>query len=421
MKTNGLNKLQAAIATATGCLLLLLPQKTFAEPTDPGLVKDINVNGLAFGVSDAFSNGSWGLDDTASFKGNDILVQTQVAGACCNGAGISIPISNGENGYTETFDDTEGFPRSNDVSNPDIDNATPPDSVFATIGNVIPPANDFPPFPVTGEPNPRLGLNNGNILRYSMWVREDPNNPITNAPEIEPVLKFEFYKEALSIDPVDNNGGAQTFFGDKIYDTDQQEGDGVWIDIDNSGSAADGSATIGNGRLKTISSEEWTLIEVVHEVDDFDWFGIADDIYTVADVEEIRAVMFWGDFNGDNGEAGSLWFDNVQVEIFKDAASVTPNMNPNPILDEVNEDADFDNDGDTDGTDYLTWQSSFGGDGSTGGDADFSGLVDGVDLTIWQNLYDGNAALSASSVPEPSSVAVLLLGLACLGGARRAR
>lgn len=412
-------KLKAAVAS---CFLLLPTQVSLGALTDPGLITDANVNGLAFGDSDAFTNGNfWATDDNASFNGNDILVQTQVAGACCNGAGISIPISNGENGYTETFDDTEGSPGSNNVSNPDINNIVAPDSVFSTIGNVIPPANPFPPSPVTGTPNPRVGLNNGNVLRYSMWVREDPNNPITVAPQIEPVLKFEFFKEALSTDPVDNNGGAQTFFGDKIYDTDQQEGDGVWIDIDNSGSAIDGSATTANGRLKTITSDAWTLIEVVHEVDDGDWFGIADDLYTVADVEEIRAVMFWGDFDGDNGESGSLWFDNVQVEVFANMAAVTPNLNPDPALSEVSEDADFDNDGDVDGIDFLTWQANFGGDGSTGGDADFSGLVDGTDLAIWQSNYDGAPALAAAAVPEPTSAAIVLVGLACLSGARRRR
>lgn len=398
------------------CMIAVAPLTTFAALTDPGLITDVNVNGLAFGDSDAFSNGTMTNDDGAAFMGNDILVQTQVASDCCNGAGISIPISNGENGYTETFDTLNS---SNDTSNPDIDNATPPDSVFATIGNVIPPANPSPPNPVTGTPNPRVGLNNGNVLRYSMWVREDPNNPITAAPQIEPVLKFEFFKEALSTDPVDNNGGIQTTFGDKIYDTDQQGGDGVWIDIDNNGSVADNSATAGNGRLKTISSTEWTLIEVVHEVDDLDWLGIDDDIYTVADVEEIRAVMFWGDFDGPGGEGGSLWFDNVQVEVFADLASVTPNLNPDPALSEVLEDADFDNDGDVDGTDFLTWQANFGGDGSTGGDADFSGLVDGDDLAIWQSNYDGAAALSAVGVPEPTSMAMMFLGVAGLSSVRR--
>jgi hypothetical protein len=302
-----------------------------------------------------------------------------------------------------------------------VDNATAANSVFTTIGNSIPPANPTPPNPVTGSPIARLGLNNGNVLRYSMWVREAPDNPITAAPQIEPVLKFEFYKEALSLFQ-DTNGGIQTTFADKVWDQDQQGGDGVWIDIDNSGSAADGSATAANGRLKTISSTDWTLIELSYEVDDLDWLGIDDDIYTVTDIEEVRAVMFWGDFDGPNNENGSLWIDNVLLEVFPDVASVTANTNPNPLLSEVTEDADFDNDDDVDGVDFFTWQRNVGKDGSEGGDANFDNFVDQADLAIWEGQYPTPLSGAISSVPEPTSVALVLLGLAGLTcGSRRGR
>lgn len=406
MKVNTLK----AIITAAGCMLLLLPP-TYAADVLP-LIKDPNADGLAFGGIDAFANGAMGSDDGASFMGNDFLVQTTVGADCCNGAGISFPLSNGENGYTATFDGA-----ANDAQNDDIDNATPADSVFTTIGNVVPAANPFPPNPVNGTANPRVGLNNGNVLRYSMWVREDPNNPITVAPQIEPVLKFEFIKEALSTN-ADNNGNGLATFGDRIWDTDQYEGNGLWIDIDNNGSVPDPLAP-GDGRVRTITSTEWTQIVYEYTVDDSLWFGIDDDNYTVADVEEIRAVMFWGDFDGNQGESGSLWFDNVLLEVFADTASVTPIDNPDPALDEVLEDADFDNDGDVDGTDFLTWQANLGGDGSAGGDADFSGLVDGADLAIWQSNYDGAAALSAVGVPEPTSMVMMILGVAGLASVRR--
>ena len=71
--------------------------------------------------------------------------------------------------------------------------------------------------------------------------------------------------------------------------------------------------------------------------------------------------------------------------------------------------ADFDDDDDIDGTDFLTWQRNVGtGTTRSAGDADGDGDVDADDLAIWENSYGrpAPAALSASSalsVPEPSS------------------
>lgn len=69
-------------------------------------------------------------------------------------------------------------------------------------------------------------------------------------------------------------------------------------------------------------------------------------------------------------------FDNISYE----AAPITP--------------GDFDQDGDVDGADFLEWQRN---DGSA------------VSLADWQSNY-GPSALSASSVPEPTSL--ILIGLA---------
>jgi hypothetical protein len=81
-------------------------------------------------------------------------------------------------------------------------------------------------------------------------------------------------------------------------------------------------------------------------------------------------------------------------------------------------DADFDNDGDVDGTDFLTWQRNVGTTGVNGGDADGDGSVDTDDLTIWKNTF-GAAVAASSAVPEPASVA--LAALAAVGVAVAAR
>jgi hypothetical protein len=80
--------------------------------------------------------------------------------------------------------------------------------------------------------------------------------------------------------------------------------------------------------------------------------------------------------------------------------------------------ADFDDDGDVDGRDFLIWQRGLGqtglavGNKSTG-DANGDGTVDGADLAAWRTHYNatpGAAALGA--VPEPAALS--LAGIALL-------
>jgi hypothetical protein len=305
---------------------------------------------------------------------------------------MSMPVSNGENGIDSSDD--------GGVANPDVPNATPANSVFATIGNA------------SGK------LENGNVVRYSMWVRSDPNNPISVAPQIEPVLKFEFWKEALSTNQDTNGGQPQPFFGDKIVDSDQHLNNGIWIDLDNNGSVIDGNAAA-QGRIRTVNTLSWTLIEATQVVDDSQWLGIADDVYTVAQVEEVRGVMFWGDFAGtDLTNGGSLWFDNVLMEVFKDQASVTPNANPRP-----GPAGDFDNDGDVDNTDFGLWRTALG---STGGaDADFDLDSDFRDFLRWQRNFgrvpEPPGVAAAGGVPEPSAIMLSFVGPGLLAAGRRTR
>lgn len=74
------------------------------------------------------------------------------------------------------------------------------------------------------------------------------------------------------------------------------------------------------------------------------------------------------------------------------------------------ENADFDRDGDVDGTDFLIWQRGFGaGTTPAQGDANGDGAVDSTDLTIWQTQYGALANLTpAMAVPEPASCLLLL-------------
>lgn len=87
-----------------------------------------------------------------------------------------------------------------------------------------------------------------------------------------------------------------------------------------------------------------------------------------------------------------------------------------------NEDADFDNDDDVDGNDFLIWQRNYGtaGDNSQG-NANGDGAIDGADLAIWRSQFGsgGSATAAVSTIPEPAAASLLLLAGGLLAVARR--
>ena len=87
------------------------------------------------------------------------------------------------------------------------------------------------------------------------------------------------------------------------------------------------------------------------------------------------------------------------------------------------EDADFDNDDDVDGSDFLIWQRGFGvGNSNATGDANGNGVVDAADLAIWKTQFGVAAVATAGAVPEPTSLAMGVLGcLSAVAASRRRR
>jgi hypothetical protein len=83
-------------------------------------------------------------------------------------------------------------------------------------------------------------------------------------------------------------------------------------------------------------------------------------------------------------------------------------------------DADFDNDSDVDGNDFLIWQRGVGvGNNNSTGDANASGTVDGADLAVWRAEFGPAGLAAASAVPEPASAAlVMLAGVGALAAGR---
>jgi len=88
--------------------------------------------------------------------------------------------------------------------------------------------------------------------------------------------------------------------------------------------------------------------------------------------------------------------------------------------------ADFDNDGDVDGRDFLRWQRGFGLTGQTNnsnGDANGDSFVNSLDLAVWQTKYGLAPPLTATStaVPEPTAAALVVLALLAASQVRRRR
>jgi hypothetical protein len=88
-----------------------------------------------------------------------------------------------------------------------------------------------------------------------------------------------------------------------------------------------------------------------------------------------------------------------------------------------NPDADFDNDLDVDGRDYLIWQRGYlTGTTNAQGNANQGGnpalgqdmVVNQIDLAAWQHKYGGPVPIVAAStaIPEPNGMVLILIGVA---------
>jgi hypothetical protein len=279
------------------------------------------------------------------------------------------------------------------VNNLDPNNTTPANPVFAAIGNA------------SGR------LEAGNVIRFSAWFRSDAANPITVDPSVRPILKIEYWKQALSAFADTTGAKARPDYGDRIFDQDQQGTSQFipdlphWVDLDGDGVVNDPTATVGNGRVTQIATSEWRLAQVTHEVDPTDWLGIGADLFGANDitaVESVKAVMFMGDFDNTNlngdGDGGNLLIDNVLVEVFKDMASVTPNMNPNPSLSEGLA-GEYNGNGTVDAADYVMWRND---PGSFGGDP--------AGYNTWRTNFGRSLGVgSGVAIPEPASSALVII------------
>jgi hypothetical protein len=351
-------------------------------------ITDINGDAAGFGGPvTIFASGAgapFQVDDTGVFMNNDIVVYTMDGLSANDGAGLVIRLSNGENGITST----EGG------ANTDINNTVPADTVFTTIGNG------------SGK------LENGNVIRFSMWMRQDPNNPVVKQPQVEPVVKIELWKEALSGN-ADFSGAAFPGFGDRVWDTDQNasnplhvaagQSQASWVDMNNNGAIANGQPV-----AASLVTDEWRLVETTLIVDDdplddsLGW-SIGAEFFDVADIEEVRAVMFVGDFAGtDLNDGGSFWVDNLLLEVFANEADMlaTPNPNTAPI-EMAGVQGDYNNDGVVNAADYVLWRNG----GPLENEVETPGTVTQEDYDFWVAQFGstGGGGGTSAVIPEPAT------------------
>lgn len=402
------HRLQAAASLA---FLALAPTSGFAVIAG-SLITDLN--GQTFGGSNI------GVDTTARLDLNNIVVYT-LNGSGFSGGGFGVSISNGENG----IDSTEGG------ANTDVPNPNPLDPAIAAV-------------------NGGGRLQNGNAIRFSAWFQQDPNDPITKEPSVEPVMKLELWKEYGSQNGDFTSGRkANAGFGDRLWDTDINAPDPFWagfgqsqasrIDLNNDGDIANGDALTVS--LPPTTGRSWTLVETTLVIDDmpdnvegFGWQigaeGTPEQQFFVDAIEEIRATMFVGDFAGnDLTGGGSFFVDNVLLEVFASEADLLATPNPNPVpktQDFVP--GDYNGDGVADAADFTVWRDTVGADeGALPNDVD-GGVIGSAQYDTWVANYGGTApdpfapeGSAAVGVPEPSALLITLFGVGLVGRNRRQR
>lgn len=231
-------------------------------------------------------------------------------------------------------------------------------------------------------------LQNGWVVRQSAWLAMDPNDPLLNVGTWTESFKFEFAR---------NYGGQG---GAEYFDT------GSLIPVHFTPNLCDISAgTCANpGDGYQISTTQWTQISMQYEIDDLDFSGALEDLV------EARPVLFLGDYSSGEAKQGTLFVDNIVVEVFADLASANatplPSNQPGGIPDGSSVAGDFDGDGDVDGPDYLKWQRG-----------ESPNPLSPTDLAEWQTNY-GTPVIAATAVPEPGAAVLTLVALGLLAHRR---
>lgn len=82
-------------------------------------------------------------------------------------------------------------------------------------------------------------------------------------------------------------------------------------------------------------------------------------------------------------------------------------------------DGDYNFDGTVDAADYTVWRDTLGSTTLVEADGNGNGVVDAADYIVWQNGFGSSSSISVT-VPEPTTLGLLLLGVTCISHRRKA-
>jgi hypothetical protein len=163
---------------------------------------------------------------------------------------------------------------------------------------------------------------------------------------------------------------------------------------------------------------------LLNQFDRFAVTGVAQlDGYLNVDIDGAFVPVLGNTFNIISAPGGVFGtFDNVDISGFPAGLTVHVNYLPTAVqLQVVNKpsfEADFDDDGDVDSTDYEIWRHAF--KLNQLGDATGDNISDAADWVIWRKQLGSHPGAGSGSladgaaVPEPSSILLLLLSAAFL-------
>ena len=273
----------------------------------------------------------------------------------------------------------------------------------------------------------------------------DPNNNVVSVPTDPPIMNEPgitnlrgtismaklggdpdsatsqwFFSLANNSENLDNQNGGFTVFGIVLGDGMQVIDDIASLQIVNAGGAFN-TLPVQNLSGSSIGRENLIIINSVtvssNPAGDFNRDGTAgsadlsiwEDHYNRLDIIE-------GDLDND------FHISTSDGEIIVSNHGQFDPFNPNPAARTFADYTDGDLDGDTqvNGSDFLIWQQRAGTTHDASADADGDVRISGLDFLLWQQTAGTSAPPALASVPEPSTLCLLLLTApACLRRRRR--
>ena len=180
------------------------------------------------------------------------------------------------------------------------------------------------------------------------------------------------------------------------------------------GEGTDGAETMGGPLFNGASGFQWHEMEIKKVGPLVEWSMNGFKLITMdtTDWDDPENEIIPGGGNISFGHSDIVHASPATASAIDLIYTLIDNIEVNAVSANV-DDADFNGDGDIDGSDFLAWQQGFPitdltaqpGDGDADGDLN----VTAADLVIWQNQFGTVPPLSGlNAVPEPSSLVALL-------------